>query len=91
LRPMVADEDWPEESVEDRQRKIIDAICGALQIPANDLFREAWRDYAPRLHKLAHKFSRAAPRPVDDDFRELWTLGGAILDDCCLDPDAGCV
>jgi hypothetical protein len=79
LRPMVRDESWPETGIEDRQRKMIDAICEALGVPPGDPFRDLWREYAPPLHKLAHKFSRAAPRPVDDEFRELWAKGQVVV------------
>jgi hypothetical protein len=79
LRPMVPPDQWPERGTEDAQQRRIDAICDALRIPADDDFRKAWRDYATRLHRVAHRHGLAAPRPVDATFRALWEDGQTVI------------
>ena len=79
LRPIVADGRWPERGTEDASRKQIDAICDALGIGADDPFRDLWRDYSRRLPEWAHRYSRAAPRPVDARFREVWAQGQTVV------------
>jgi hypothetical protein len=66
LRPIVPVDRWPSRDTPDANRKQIDAICDALGIGADDPFRELWREYARPLHEWAHRYSRAAPSPLDD-------------------------
>jgi hypothetical protein len=79
LRPMVPDDCWPEYGEKDAQAKQITAICDALGIDESDPFRSLWREFVLPLAELAHRYSRAAPRPVDDDFRELWAQGQVVV------------
>ena len=79
LRPTVDPARWPEPASQDAQRRRIDAICDALRIAADDDFRAAWRDYAGRLHRHAHRHGLAAPRPVDAEFRALWEDGQTVI------------
>jgi hypothetical protein len=79
LRPMVADEHWPARDEENAQAKQIKAICDALGVGEDDLFRDLWREFVLPLAELAHRYSRAAPRPVDDEFRELWAKGQVVV------------
>jgi hypothetical protein len=72
LRPMVADEDWPERGSDNSQVRQVNAICDALGVSADASLRVLWRQVVQPLAELAHRYSRAAPRPVDDEFRELW-------------------
>jgi hypothetical protein len=76
---MVPDENWPARGEEDAQAKQIKAICDALGVPEDDPFRGLWREVVLPLAELAHRYSRAAPRSVDDDFRELWTKGQIVV------------
>ncbi len=79
LRPMVAAEDWPARNTDDANGKQVNAICDALGIDAGDPFRDLWRDYSRPLHEWAHRYSRAAPRPVDEEFREVWAKGQIVM------------
>src|SRR6266542_7089307 len=79
LRPIVPVDRWPPRDTRDANRKQIDAICDALGVGADDPFRELWREYARPLHEWAHRYSRAAPRPVDDEFREVWAQGQIVV------------
>jgi hypothetical protein len=79
LRPIVPVDHWPPRDTPDSNRKQINAICDSLGIRADDPFRELWREYARPLHEWAHRYSRAAPRPVDDEFREVWAQGQIVV------------
>jgi hypothetical protein len=79
LRPMVPDERWPARNEENAQAKQIKAICDALGVSEDDPFRDLWREFVLPLAELAHRYSRAAPRPVDDEFRELWAKGQIVV------------
>jgi hypothetical protein len=79
LRPIVAADEWPPRGTEDANGKQVAVICDALGIAAEDQFRELWSDYARPLHEWAHRYSRAAPRPVDDEFREIWAKGQIVV------------
>jgi len=79
LRPIVPVDRWPSRDTPDANRKQIDAICDALGVGADDPFRELWREYAQPLHEWAHRYSRAAPRPLDDEFREVWAQGQIVV------------
>ena len=78
LRPMVPDEAWPTEG-QNVQAIQIGAICDALGVAAEDQLRALWRDFAQPLARWAHRYSRAAPRPVDEDFRQLWDQAQAVV------------
>jgi hypothetical protein len=79
LKPMVPAESWPERGVEDRQAKMIGAICDALRVPADDQLRRSWKAFSRKLAELAHRRGLVAPRPVDREFEEHWELGEAVL------------
>jgi len=80
LRPIVPDGCWPKYGSDNSSVRQVDALCDALRIPAEDAFRAAWREFAAEpLHMWAHRYSRAAPRPVDREFRELWDKAQAVL------------
>ncbi len=79
LRPMVSADQWPPRGTPNANTRQIELISDALGIDAEDPFRTLWREYAEPLHEWAHRYSRAAPRPVDDDFRELWTKGQVVV------------
>src|SRR5207302_387853 len=78
LRPMVSEEAWPAEGSNVQARQI-GAICDALGVAAEDQLRVLWRDFALPLARWAHRYSRAAPRPVDEDFRHLWEKAQAVV------------
>jgi hypothetical protein len=79
LRPIVPMDRWPPRDTPDANREQIDAICDALGVGAEDPVRVLWREYARPLHEWAHRYSRAAPRPVDDEFREVWAQGQIVV------------
>lgn len=79
LEPMVRPEDWPEKGTADRQAKMIDAVCDALRVPADDPLRRSWKAFSRRPAELAHRRGLVAPRPVDREFEDYWELGEAVF------------
>lgn len=79
LKPMVADEDWPEEEAKESHAKKIDLICNALRVPPEDELRKSWRAYAKKLAGFAHRDGLSRPRPVSGDFELFWDRGQAVL------------
>jgi hypothetical protein len=79
LRPIVPGDRWPPRNSPDANGKQVEAICDALGIANGDPFRAFWCDYARPLHGWAHRYSRAAPRPVDERFREVWVQGQIVV------------
>jgi hypothetical protein len=55
----------------------IDAIATALGFPPDDEVRSLWKSL--RLHRIGHRGSQLAPRPVDDDFHALWNSVQILL------------
>jgi hypothetical protein len=78
LRPMVPEDDWPE-NVDHAHALRIEAMCDALRVPPEDELRGAWRGYGTQLATRAHRSGLAAPRPMNQEFRELWDQGQAVL------------
>jgi hypothetical protein len=54
-------------------------MCTLLGFDADDEIRAGWWSFAGRLARRAHRHSLYAPRPVDDEFREWWALGQAVV------------
>jgi hypothetical protein len=79
LKPMVAPEDWPEKGTDDRQAKMIGAICDALRVPADDPLRGSWKTFSRKPAELAHRRGLVAPRPVDREFEDYWELGETVF------------
>jgi hypothetical protein len=79
LKPMVAPEDWPEKGTDDRQAKMIGAICDALRVPADDPLRRSWKTFSRKPAELAHRRGLVAPRPVNREFEDYWELGEAVF------------
>lgn len=79
LEPMVPLEDWPEKGMAARQAKMIDAVCDALRVPADDPLRRSWKAFSRKPAELAHRRGLVAPRPVDREFEDYWELGEAVF------------
>lgn len=79
LEPMVPSEDWPEKGTANRQAKMIDAVCDALRVSADNPLRRSWETFSRKPAELAHRRGLVAPRPVDRGFEEYWELGEAVF------------
>ncbi len=81
LKPFIKSDEKPRKG-EDHTWEIREIIKG-LDIPETDPIVQAWlglpnSNYA--LHKRAHREDLAAPRALDDDYRQFWNEMESILD-----------
>jgi hypothetical protein len=58
----------------------IDAILQGLGLDATDPISIGWHSIAHKFHAKAHRSSLSRPRPLDDDFREMWEQMKGVLD-----------
>jgi hypothetical protein len=66
-----------------KHKEQIEQVCTVLGLGVDDEIRELWWAYAGRLHRLTHRQSLAAPRPVDREFREWWSMAQAVIHRVC--------
>jgi hypothetical protein len=60
-------------------REQIRHMCDLLGFDPDDPIRDDWWTFASRLSRYTHRSSLHAPRPVDNDFLDWWTLAQAVL------------
>ncbi len=79
LREMVPEAERPERGSENAHDREIALICDALRLPPGDGVRDLWCSFAGKLHSRAHRQGLASPRPLDDEFKDLWEEAQAAL------------
>jgi hypothetical protein len=79
IRPMVDDALWPEKRADNAAAKQVELMCDALGVAADDELRTLWRDYSGELHWRAHRQGLAAPRPMSQEFVDVWDQAQAVI------------